>query len=104
LIPVVLALPLSFVSTPVFEETFRLFALAGMFAFVSTTAWRGGFPALVVALEFLLLLLAVLFALSVVAQPVRAAATARTNASAKLRRIPIAPLLVSTVFRLSFYR
>lgn len=87
-----------------FEDTLRLFALAEIFAFVSTTPCRGGLPALVVAFAFELLLLAVLFTLSVVAQPVRAAATARTNASAKLRRILFLPARWLSAFGLFVYR
>lgn len=91
--PSVLALPLSLVTTPVFDETVRLFVFAGMLTFVSTAPSRGGLPALV-----LLLLVLALFALSVVAQPVRAAATARTIASARLRRIDVSPSVRGELF------
>jgi hypothetical protein len=46
----------------------------------------------------LALLVLVVFALSVVEQPAKAAATARTNASAKLRRIFVSPLFVVNAY------
>jgi hypothetical protein len=118
--PAVFAFPLLFVSTPVFDETLRLLALREMFAFVSTTPWRGGLPALVLAfvlallvvllrllapLElfallkvFALFVLFVLFALSVVEHPVNTAATTRTNATPKFRRMPILPCSFQPTF------
>src|SRR6266576_7295187 len=83
--PAVFALPLSFVTTPVFDETVLLLAFAGILAFVSTTPVRGGLPTL------LLLVFAPVLALSVVPQPARAAVPINTNASAKLRRIVVCP-------------
>jgi hypothetical protein len=74
LTPAVFALPLSLVTTPVFDGTFLLFAFCGMLAFVSTTPSRCAAGALAFAL--------VLLALSVAEQPVKAAPTMNTNASA----------------------
>ena len=92
LTPAVFAFPLSLVSTAVFDETVLLFVFAGILALVSTTLSRGGFPAALALL--LLLVFAVVFVLvSVVLQPIRAAATANTKLSAKLRRIILYPPL-----------
>jgi hypothetical protein len=64
--PSVFALPLSLVSTAVFDETVLLLVLAGMFALASTTPSRAGLPVLVFEVELVLV---------AVPQPVRAAAT-----------------------------
>jgi hypothetical protein len=89
LTPAVLALPLSLVKTPVFDETVLLFAFAGMFALASTTPWRGGLPA-----ALALLALVVLLVLLSAPHPARVTALASANASAKLRCIMFCPLLV----------
>ena len=84
--PDVFSLPLSFVSTPVFDETLLRFAFAGMLALVSTAPCRAGLPA-----AFALFAFAPVLALSEAPQPLRAAAPMSTNASAKLRCIIIVP-------------
>ena len=78
LTPSVFALPLSLVTTPVFAGTELALAFFGMLAFVSTIPSRWALA---------LLAFDVLFALSVVAQPVKAAAITNNNANACMRRI-----------------
>jgi hypothetical protein len=83
--PLVFLFPLLFVTTAVFDDTLLLFVFAGRFAFVSTTPWRGGLPALLFAwFEFV----------SVVLHPARKPPTATTSSRAKVLSIRFCSLRV----------
>src|SRR5215210_3969144 len=87
--PAVFLLPLSLVTTAVFDETVLPFRFDGMFLFVSTTPSRAGLPLVAAPFELALFMLAfVALPLSLVPQAASAHAAASTNGRANLRCIP----------------